>query len=91
MEEIYAKLDTLIAEGRRKGITIIMGGDWNAVIGPRAEGDDAEVIGNFGIGQRNPRGQLLVEWVTAQRLAITTTRFQKNPKHQWTHSGGEDG
>ena len=91
VEEIYSQLDRLVAEGRSSRRTVVIGGDWNAVVGVRSEGDAAEIIGNFGIGARNRRGQSMVEWATLQRLAIINTLFQKHPVNQWTYAGGEDG
>ena len=51
-------------------------GDWNAVVGE--EGDGKEV-GMYGLGQRNDRGDKLVEFCKRnklQTLIVTNTWYQ---------------
>ena len=84
-------MDGLADAGRKRGRTIVVTGDFNAVIGERRAGEDHDIIGKFGIRERNNRGASLVEWATSHRVSIMNTRFQKHPDAQWTHAGGEDG
>ena len=91
LDETYACIDELTNAGREKGRCIVMAGDWNAVIGGRHNADDPDIIGTFGIGERNCRGVTLVHLATLQRLVIMNTRFQKRSETQWTHAGIENG
>ena len=42
------------------------------------------VTGCFGLGQRNERGDTLVEWATSKNFKITNTQFQKKAGRRWT-------
>ena len=47
-------------------------GDFNAVVG---EGREDRVVGKFGLGKRNNRGERLIEFCKSQNLVITNTWF----------------
>ena len=49
----------------------------HTVVGEREEGDIPNVVGKYGVGSRNERGKMLIEWALSQRLGITNTMFQK--------------
>ena len=53
-------------------INIVMG-DWNVKVGEQQE---YPVSGKFGLGDRNDRGQRLVEFCWTSKLAITNTLFE---------------
>ena len=40
--------------------------------------------GCFGLGQRNERGDTLVEWATSKNFKIMNTQFQKKAGRRWT-------
>ena len=83
-------LDKTIDGARRQNRTCIVIGDWNAVVGPRQEGDDEGSVGTYGVGCRNERGQWLAQWASTQRLTITNTCMLKPFEDQWTHSNGSN-
>eukprot|EP00959_Pyramimonas_sp_CCMP1952_P388692 8144388-Pyramimonas_sp.AAC.1 len=58
-EAVYAALDQLCAQGHGRNRTVLLFGDFNAVVGTPAPGDDPQVLGKHGVGARNDRGQLL--------------------------------
>ena len=91
LEEIYAQVDSLVEVGRTRGSIIFIAGDWNAGIGMRRVGENCQIVGNFGFGDRKDRGDALVQWATFQKISIMNTIFQKHPDVQWTHAGGSDG
>ena len=62
--------------------TIVMG-DFNAIVGGQTNTSE-RVTGCFGLGQRNERGDTLVEWATSKNFKITNTQFQKNAGTRWT-------
>ena len=88
VEGLYSEIDKTIEGARRQNRTCILLGDWNAVVGPRQEGDDEDSVGRYGIGRRNDRGQWLTQWTSTQRLTIANTNIRKSFEEQWTHSNG---
>ena len=48
-------------------------GDGNAVVG---EDGNEKCVGKYGLGQRNQRGEKLVEFCNQQQLMITNTIFE---------------
>ncbi|XP_063825298.1 craniofacial development protein 2-like [Ostrinia nubilalis] len=57
-------------------------GDFNAKLGMRS--DDELRVGQFGCGQRNPRGQRLAEFLEKEDLFAMNSFFQKPPHRKWT-------
>ena len=51
---------------------VIVGGDFNAVVGKRAQRDCNRIVGDYGHGNRNDRGQSLVDWATSEQLGKLT-------------------
>ena len=60
-----------------------MMGDLNAKVGVKEDGEES-VIGNFGYGQRNDRGDRLVEFAISRKLKILNTFFKKKANRKWT-------
>ena len=57
-------------------------GDFNAKVGKSKAGES--IVGNHGIGQRNERGDKLVNFAERYGLKITNTFFQKREGRKWT-------
>ena len=70
VEGVYELLNLLLANCRQSGAIPIIGGDFNASIGEAQAGDDGNTFGNSGIGRRNARGQLLMQWVLENGLLV---------------------
>ncbi|GFO43397.1 craniofacial development protein 2-like protein [Plakobranchus ocellatus] len=63
-------------------------GDFNAKVG---EGREENIVGPYGLGTRNLRGEKLVEWCNMNNLIIGNTWFQQPPRRKWTwKSPGEE-
>ena len=60
--------------------TIVMG-DFNAKVGVRTNPSET-ATGSF--GQRNERGDTLIEWTTSKDYKIMNTLFQKKIERRWT-------
>ncbi|KAK6030929.1 hypothetical protein OSTOST_02927 [Ostertagia ostertagi] len=61
----------------------IIAGDFNAVVGSRL--DDTEyLIGRYGAGVRNDRGNRLIEFAEQHQFSIMNTFFEKKAKRLWT-------
>ena len=82
-EETYNFYNTIdkILE-KQTHYTIVMG-DFNAKVGGQTNTAE-RATECFGLGQRNERGDTLVEWATSKNLKIMNTQFQKKAGRRWT-------
>ena len=69
----------------------IIGVDANAVLGCHNEYDIPYIIGQFGIGNRNERGDQFAAFVHANKLTVANTMFRKQADHLWTHQSWANG
>ena len=58
-------------------------GDFNAKIGGQTNTSE-RATGCFGLGERNERGDTLVEWASSNNFKIMNTQFQKKAGRRWT-------
>ena len=82
MEAFYDNLEQVVAKTSKKDILIITG-DWNAKVGENNTGWEC-VMGKYGYGTRNERGEQLLEFATSHNLFICNTAFQQKPSRKWT-------
>ncbi|XP_013384095.1 craniofacial development protein 2-like [Lingula anatina] len=61
----------------------IVMGDFNAKIGIKSD-EQERTTGKFGSRERNERGDLLIEWATANNLKIMNTIYKKKISRRWT-------
>ena len=45
---------------------------------------DSKMIGKYGLGLRNERGEKWVQWCTEHSQVITNTCFDEHPRRLWT-------
>ena len=68
--------------------TVLLLGDFNAKIGCGIQFNaEKEVIGQYGLGERNDRGNMLLEFCIGNSLAITNILFQQHPRCLYTWVG----
>src|SRR6476469_11239951 len=80
VEKLYDQLEKI--SGKQKGTdNVIVMGDFNAVVG---EGKEDGVVGKFGLGKRNDRGERLIEFCKSQNLVITNTWFEQEKSRRYT-------
>lgn len=83
MEEFYGTLQREINNSPKSDQLVVMG-DFNAKVGTGQDADLA-VMGKYGIGERNERGDRLVDFCFANNLFITNTKFkQTRESRTWT-------
>lgn len=80
VEDIYEQMEELIGSGRGNEYLVIMG-DWNAVVG---EGKDGNVIGGYGLGRRNNRGKMMVDFCRRNKLAVINTWYKHHERRRYT-------
>ncbi|XP_072051533.1 uncharacterized protein [Amphiura filiformis] len=81
VEELYEEVNKAIEDSKAE-YTIVMG-DFNAKIGECQSGEEA-IMGKFGVGERNKRGDMLLEFAAQQGLIIANTYFKKHKNRYWT-------
>jgi len=76
VERIYEKLNDLIKTVKgEENLTIL--GDFNTTVGEEKE---KNIVGKYGLGIRNPRGEILLEFCVRNNLIITNTHFQHHKR-----------
>eukprot|EP00959_Pyramimonas_sp_CCMP1952_P124965 2612219-Pyramimonas_sp.AAC.1 len=56
VDAAYAILDELLHKAQAKQCRVLVGGDFNAEVGPRATEKDFDIMGENNIRSRNERG-----------------------------------
>ena len=74
--------------GGRQGRSVIVMGDFNSSV---SEGEESSIVGCFGLGKRNDKGQLLVEYCKQKEFTIRSTygTQPKKRRHTWIRSDGK--
>lgn len=80
IRNFYSQIKELLKYTKPSEVIIVMG-DFNAKIG---EGEVENVVGRYGLGQRNPRGDTLVQFCQEENLVVTNTWFQLPPRRLYT-------
>ncbi|XP_062526852.1 craniofacial development protein 2-like [Bombyx mori] len=80
VEALYEDVSRAIHSSKTH-FTVVMG-DFNAKLGCRS--NDELKVGQFGYGQRNSRGQRLVDFLEKEGLYMMNSFFQKPPHRKWT-------
>ncbi|XP_051806753.1 uncharacterized protein LOC127534762 [Acanthochromis polyacanthus] len=65
----------------------VIGADFNGHVGA-GNRDDEEVVGRFGIQERNAEGQMVVDFAKRMEMAVVNTFFQKRQEHRVTYKSG---
>ncbi len=77
--DFYADLQDAVDETPASDI-LVVAGDWNARTGP-ADESTRHLLGRFALGNRCSNGERLVEFASANRLVVSSTRFQHRKRH----------
>ena len=79
IESFYNQLQDVLDSLPNKDVTIVLG-DFNAKIGSGVLLDnEREVIGQYGLGTRNERGNALLDFCAGNSLIITNALFKQHP------------
>src|SRR5271163_2190989 len=81
VEEMYDEINTLM-DAVKTHCTMVIG-DFNAKIGSRKTGED-NIMGISGIGERNERGERLIEFATSRKLYIANRKYHRKTGRKWT-------
>ncbi|KAK3543940.1 hypothetical protein QTP70_031845 [Hemibagrus guttatus] len=85
-EKFWSELDEVM-ESIPTGERVVIGADFNGHVGEGNTGDE-EVMGKFGIKERNLEGQMVVDFAKRMDMAVVNTYFQKREEHRATYKSG---
>lgn len=80
VEVFYEDVQKAVDQTKPQDVTIVMG-DFNAKVG---EGKDMDVVGEFGLGVRNDRGDRMVQFCQENYMTVMNTYFKLPPRRLYT-------
>jgi len=80
VESFYSDIKQALKQVKQSDILIVMG-DMNCKVGSETIGN---VIGRYGLGQINERGERLVDFCEENKLAVMNTFFKQHPRRLYT-------
>ncbi|KAK3528585.1 hypothetical protein QTP70_003750 [Hemibagrus guttatus] len=85
-ERFWSELDEVM-ESIPTGERVVIGADFNGHVGEGNTGDE-EVMGKFGVKERNLEGQMVVDFAKRMDMVVVNTYFQKREEHRVTYKSG---
>ncbi|KAK3512329.1 hypothetical protein QTP70_005794 [Hemibagrus guttatus] len=85
-ERFWSELDEVM-ESIPTGERVVIGVDFNVDVGEGNTGDE-EVMGKFGVKERNLEGQMVVDFAKRMDMGMVNTYFQKREEHRVTYKSG---
>ncbi|KAK3573584.1 hypothetical protein QTP86_028800 [Hemibagrus guttatus] len=85
-ERFWSELDEVM-ESIPTGERAVIGADFNGHVGEGNTGDE-EVMGKFGVKERNLEGQMVVDFAKRMDMAVVNTYFRKREEHRVTYKSG---
>ncbi|KAK3569805.1 hypothetical protein QTP86_005795 [Hemibagrus guttatus] len=85
-ERFWSELDEVM-ESIPMGERVLIGADFNGHVGEGNTGDE-EVMGKFGVKERNLEGQMVVDFAKRMDMGVVNTYFQKREEHRVTYKSG---
>ncbi|KAK3559075.1 hypothetical protein QTP86_002989 [Hemibagrus guttatus] len=85
-KRFWSELDEVM-ESIPTGERVVIGADFNGHVGEGNTGDE-EVMGKFGVKERNLEGQMVVDFAKRMDMAVVNTYFQKREEHRVTYKSG---
>ncbi|XP_024891714.1 craniofacial development protein 2-like [Temnothorax curvispinosus] len=90
ISDFYAKLETACRVKPRKETTVLLG-DFNAKVGETTHDTHLnQTVGKHGLGVRNERGEMLLQFCIGNQFTIMNTWFKQHPRrlYTWMSPGG---
>ena len=86
-EIFYEQLERVIQDNLKHEDCLFIIGDFNSKVG---NGKEKDIVGLYGLGERNESGQFLVEFADRNNLFLCNTWFQQKTtaQHTWTSPNG---
>jgi hypothetical protein len=81
VEELYDVTEELLEEDGKGEANTSIKRDWNSVVGDKAPHN---TVGPYGLGRRNQRGQIFIDFCERSGLVITNRWFKKPKRRLYT-------
>ena len=81
VEKLYDTIKEILEEDGKVDTNSIIVGDWNSVVGGESY---RNIVGSHGLGRRNHRDQMFIEYYERNGLIITNTWFKKPKRRLYT-------
>ncbi|PNF43436.1 hypothetical protein B7P43_G11558 [Cryptotermes secundus] len=81
IEKVYDKIEEILQEDGRGDTNCIILGEWNSTVGDEPY---QNIVGSHGLGRRNHRGQMLIDFCERNGLIVTNTWFKKPKRRIYT-------
>ncbi|XP_051780695.1 craniofacial development protein 2-like [Erpetoichthys calabaricus] len=85
-EDFWSELDEVM-NSVPKGQKVVIGADFNGHVGEGNSGDE-EVMGRYGVKERNEEGQRIVDFAKWMDMAVVNMYFKKREEHTVTYKSG---
>ena len=80
VDNFYEDLDKAMKYLKSQDVKIVMG-DFNAKVGSARKED---IVGPWGLGDRNERGERLIDWCRLNEFMVSNTWFENHPRRRYT-------
>nr|XP_034830054.1 craniofacial development protein 2-like [Maniola hyperantus] len=80
VENFYSDIEIALKQTKKHEITLVMG-DFNSKLG---RGTVSDIIGPYGLGVRNDRGDRLVQFCQENNFAVSNTYYKLPPRRLYT-------
>ena len=87
-DDVLLQLDEVARLSKRDGVQLIVAGDFNVQVGQLSGYDDPTVLGQYGFGDRTPRGETILQWCRCRDLILADTVFAGSECLLWTYKNG---
>ena len=81
VEELYDVIEEILEEDGKGDTNPIIMGDWNIVVGDESY---RNIVGPHGLGRKNHRGQMLINFCERNGPIVTNTWFKKPKRRLYT-------
>ncbi|XP_026482140.1 craniofacial development protein 2-like [Ctenocephalides felis] len=81
VEQIYERIDEMLSQEGKGKVNVVIMEDFNGVVGNRSE---EKIVGKYGLGRRNDRGNMLINFCRRNNLMIASTWFKKRKTKLYT-------
>ena len=85
-EDFWIDLDE-VTNRIKEEENLVIWADFNGHVGEGNRGDE-EVIGNYGLAERNESGQMVIDFAKRMKMAVANTYFKKKIEHRVTYKSG---